>query len=180
MVGEIVSTETSPNFIRRWDNNLIRLYFLIIISHIFIWYTFCLSQPTTRESANFGSIGGANFQGGNISNSQGQEINSLGSVPSPSSSKNANWNEGGYDDDGFPVGIFVVLLALLAILVYRKSQHRQQRDCSRAGYQRVQVAPDKRDQWKKHWDIFFYIVLKWISSCLADNVNQRCGEHSRY
>lgn len=103
---------------------------------------------TYDDTTKFDSSVDRAFQEGDISFSHGQGTKSVDSVPLPSPSRNVDGNEWGNDDDndGLPLGVFVALLALLVIFVYRKSQHRQQRDCSRGTYHRVQVAPDKRDQ----------------------------------
>jgi hypothetical protein len=100
------------------------------------------------HDTKFDSTGDGAFQGGDISFSHGQEIKSVDSVPLPSPNRNVDGNDWGNndDDDGLPLGVFAALLALLVFFVYRKSQHRQQRDCSRGTYHRVQADSDKRDQ----------------------------------
>lgn len=114
--------------------------------------THSLSQ-TTLATSKFDSTGDGSFQKGSISFGHGQEITSGVNVPlsSPTGTVHEDKKQwgGDYDDDsdGLPAGVFVViLLALMVFVFYRKSRHSQQRDCSRGGYQRVQAAPDKRDQ----------------------------------
>mmetsp|Transcript_15451 Transcript_15451/g.33454 ORF Transcript_15451/g.33454 Transcript_15451/m.33454 type:complete len:1872 (+) Transcript_15451:150-5765(+) len=104
---------------------------------------------TANTASNLGSAsGGEYFQGGgentydtnNMNVPSGQEPNSLGT---PSASNNGNSWEYGDEDDGFPVGLFIALLAIFIFFVYRKSQSSNgqpdPRNCaSRGGYQRVQ------------------------------------------
>ena len=54
------------------------------------------------------------------------------------------------DEGGFPLGLFIALLAVFIFFVYRKSQNRNEasRDCtSRGGYQRVQPLEGHSKKW---------------------------------
>merc|ERR1712013_203126 len=75
--------------------------------------------------------------------------NNAGAAPSPNAVDDIDWDPF-EDDDGFPPGLFIALLALLLFLVYRKStqsNHQQQANCTtRGGYQPVR-AGDHSKSW---------------------------------
>ena len=113
----------------------------------------------TDTAANLGGSGGYDYQGGensfNNNVPSGQEGDPFNNnVPSANSlnnnaaapSTNANTYDGNNswdydDDDGFPTGLFIALLALFIFFIYRKStqsQQQEQRNCTtRGGYQPV-------------------------------------------
>ena len=75
-------------------------------------------------------------------------------VPSPSANAPQNniGNEWDFDDDDdFPVGLFIALLAALALFVFKKSRDSRSsntdpRNCSGGGYQ-----PVRRSEHNKRW-----------------------------
>jgi len=66
--------------------------------------------------------------------------NDVAATPSTNTfDENLGWDD--FDDDGFPAGLFVALLAIFIFFVYRKSTQRNQQEANcttRGGYQPVQ------------------------------------------
>jgi len=100
-------------------------------------------NPTWDEETNAGNLGtgGGYYQGENTYS------NNAASSPTANAYPDNSWYED--DDDGFPTGLFIALLAIFLFFVYRKrSQSFQEdtRNCARGGYQPVR-AGDHNKRW---------------------------------